>query len=89
MIQGTAMAWVEALTNGRAWDEARDRPRFKQAFVVLAGRRRQWPAPVDFLEALPRVELKALPKLHIPPNPERVKAALDEISKSLNGEVAR
>jgi hypothetical protein len=56
VMPGTALAWHEVLVHGRAFDPARDRPRFREAFRTLAARQRRWPAPVDFLEALPRIE---------------------------------
>jgi len=56
VMPGTALAWHEVLVHGRAFDQARDLPRFREAFRTLAGRQRRWPAPVDFLEALPRIE---------------------------------
>jgi len=64
LIEGTILAWHEAITAGRAWDQDRDTPRIRQAFVTLARTRREWPAPADFLEAVPRYtpEVKALPK---------------------------
>lgn len=77
------MAWQEVLTDGRAWDEARDRDRIRKAFVTLARTRRQWPAPVDFLEALPRYtpELRALPSR--PADPEKAARAIAQISREL------
>src|SRR6185312_7622939 len=59
VMQGTALAWHEVLVHGRAFDQARDLPRFREAFRTLAGRQRRWPAPVDFLEALPRIGREA------------------------------
>ena len=53
MVKGTLQAWIEALTENRKWDETRDAPRIRRAFIVLALARRQWPAIPDFLEALP------------------------------------
>ncbi len=52
----TLLMWVETITHGRVFDEARDAERFRQAFRTLANRIRRWPAPVDFLEAMPRIE---------------------------------
>jgi hypothetical protein len=54
VMAGTALAWHEVLVHGRVFDPSRDRPRFREAFRTLAARQRRWPAPVDFLEALPR-----------------------------------
>ena len=50
------MAWREALVTGRKWDQARDTPRFRAAFVTLAQTREMWPQPKHFLDALPRIE---------------------------------
>ena len=56
LIEGSALAWCEAIGRGKRWDEGRDAPRFREAFRSLMGRCRSWPAPIDFLEALPRIE---------------------------------
>jgi hypothetical protein len=78
------MAWHEAVTSRRSWDQARDTPRIRQAFVTLAATRRQWPAPADFVDALPPApQLRALPKA--PANPGRAAAALREVEALLRG----
>lgn len=78
------MAWSEVLTTGRHWDETRDAPRIRQAFVTLAGTRRTWPAPADFLEAIPKVEpLKAL--TNRPADPARAAACIAEARRLLQG----
>ena len=56
LVDGTVPTWLNTLTHGRKFDEARDIQRIRDAFVILAGRCRAWPAPIDFLEALPRIE---------------------------------
>jgi hypothetical protein len=56
VIAGTLLAWAEVLTAGRVFEQERDTPRFRAAFRTLASRARRWPAPVDFIEALPRIE---------------------------------
>lgn len=58
VIAGTLLAWAEVLTTGRVFEQDRDAPRFRAAFRTLASRARRWPAPVDFIEALPRIETK-------------------------------
>lgn len=77
------MAWLEAITSGRSWDQDRDTPRIREAFVTLARIRRQWPAPVDFLDAVPRirVELKALPR--VASDPAKIAAAIAEAQRAL------
>lgn len=56
----TAQVWCEALTIGRAWDEHRDIPRIRQAFVVLAKTRRHWPTPPDFADLMPAIDQRTL-----------------------------
>lgn len=56
LIQGTVAAWLETITHGRVFEQDRDTPRIRAAFCTIAGRNRTWPAPVDFLDALPRIE---------------------------------
>jgi hypothetical protein len=56
LIEGTVAAWMETITHGRLFEQERDTPRIRAAFRTIAGRCRTWPAPVDFLDALPRIE---------------------------------
>lgn len=51
--RGTLPAWAEAITYGREFDEERDAPRFRAAFVRLQATCTHWPAPRDFIDALP------------------------------------
>jgi hypothetical protein len=83
VIPGTVEAWLEAVTANRLWDQDRDTSRIRQAFVTLARTRRLWPAPVDFLEALPAIrnEFLALPKAT--PTPEHAAKVLAEIRSRL------
>ena len=83
MIAGTAAAWVEAITTGRQFDEARDRPRFRAAFVTLAQTRESWPAPRHFLDALPRVEQAAIGYEVKPATREQAAAAMARINELL------
>lgn len=62
VMPGTALAWHEVLVHGRNFEPVRDRQRFREAFRTLAARQRRWPAPVDFLEALPRIETPRTPE---------------------------
>lgn len=76
------MAWLESLCDGRAWDQQRDTPRIRAAFLALAKGRRTWPAPVDFIEAMPRLApQRALSSKSA--DPERAKAAIAECVKAL------
>ena len=52
-VAATAQTWSRVLAHGRAWDEARDVPRFQTAFMVLANETNRWPSPKDFLDKLP------------------------------------
>jgi hypothetical protein len=53
VIPGTALAWFEGLTHGRAWDQQRDTPRLRAAFSRLLAEADRWPAPCDLLARLP------------------------------------
>lgn len=57
------MVWLEVLTTGYLWDEARDVERFREAFRRYAGSARGvWPQPADIVSLLPRAEEpRALP----------------------------
>jgi hypothetical protein len=53
VIVGTAGTWLEAITHARSWDQQRDLPHIRAAFVMLAGHCVEWPKPRQFLDALP------------------------------------
>lgn len=53
VISLTAAVWGQTLGNGKVWVERRDAPRFEVAFETLCRTCRRWPAPADFLAALP------------------------------------
>lgn len=90
MIAGTAMMWGEVVAAGRVFDERLDAPRFRAAFVTLAGTRTSWPAPLHFIEAMPPREQLALTKQTIKADPARAERAMNEIARSLrmDGKVA-
>lgn len=77
------MAWVEVARQGRSWDEQRDTPRIRQAFVTLASTREQWPAPRHFLDALPRIETAAIGYEVKPATKEEADAAMATIRAML------
>ena len=83
VIPGTAQAWAEALTTGKQWDEARDVPRIRAAFVNLMRTARTWPSPAHFLEALPAATefYQALPRPKA--DPAKVQAIFDELGRKL------
>ncbi|WP_460821524.1 hypothetical protein [Lysobacter olei] len=85
MIAGTAMFWTEVLTSDRVWDQHRDTPRFRKAFITLGRMRTTWPVPQHFIEALPKVEpLKALPST--PADPKRAQEIIEGLRKELTGD---
>jgi hypothetical protein len=61
LLAGTAQSWLEIITTGRVWDEARDAHRIREAFVTLGLTRESWPAPKHFIEALPPVRVGLIP----------------------------
>lgn len=83
MLQGAVLAWHEALTDGKVWDETLDVPRFRRAFIRYgASTNHHWPIPADIVALLPaREELKALPV--VASDPERAQRIMDEIARSL------
>lgn len=88
VIPGTAQAWVEAITHNREFDEVQDAPRFRKAFVQLAATRITWPAPRDFLDALPPRDQLQLARESRKADPARAAAACAEIAEALGGKMA-
>lgn len=58
VLPGTVAAWMEALQHRLAWDQVRDAPRIRKAFVTMAATRRTWPQPMDLVEALPQPDMQ-------------------------------
>lgn len=83
LINGTVLAWSEVLTAGRVFDEQLDTSRIRKAFVTLAGTRTSWPAPADFLTALPERDQLALCRESVKADPARAAAACAEIAAAL------
>lgn len=85
MLAGTAQAWLEAITDGRAWDEGRDTERVVAAFRTLARTTRRWPAPAEFLDCLPAfrqdlgIEYERKPVPCPPEIAERMRHLLDGV----------
>lgn len=75
--------WMATLTRGRAWDQARDTARIREAFVTLGETRTTWPAPVHFLEALPPVEQKALDYEIKPVSPQEALQIIDRLRREI------
>jgi hypothetical protein len=83
LLAGTAQSWLEIITTGRVWDEARDAHRIREAFVTLGLTRESWPAPKHFIEALPpvRVGLMPIEKEFRPASPAVVAKARAELER--------
>jgi hypothetical protein len=78
----TVKVWHGVITSGREFDEAVDAPRFRKAFLTLAGQV-SWPKPTDFLTALPDRDQLALSKTAIKADPARAAAAIAELTEIL------
>src|SRR3546814_17324957 len=52
LVEGTAQAWLTALTRGRAWDEQRDAPSVRAAFHTSLATAHRWPLPRDLLASM-------------------------------------
>jgi hypothetical protein len=74
---------MEAITERRLWDQDRDTARIRQAFVLLARTRRMWPAPVDFLDALPTIRQELLAPPKATPDPAKVAEVMRQVAKAL------
>jgi hypothetical protein len=74
---------LEAITEGRIFDQELDAPRFKRAFAILCRDCRQWPLPSSLLEAMPPREQLAITKQPIKANPERAERAAQELASLL------
>ncbi|KOQ78860.1 hypothetical protein ABW45_04630 [Stenotrophomonas maltophilia] len=83
VIQLTAAVWLEAITEGREFDQELDAPRFRRAFAVLCRDCRQWPLPSSLLEAMQPREQLAITKQPIKANPERAEQAARELASVL------
>lgn len=79
-----ANAWFAVLSNiPHTWDQDRDKPRIQKAFLTLAANCEQWPAPRQFIDALPQIvhPLKLNPprSSNIPPE---ARAFLDKFKRN-------
>jgi hypothetical protein len=84
VIEITVGTWHEAITTGRVFDQSRDTPRVRAAFVTLAQTAERWPQPRHFLDALPRIEQAALRYEVKPVSPEEAERRMAEIRKTLD-----
>lgn len=82
-IKATGRIWIGTLRSlPHTWQEDRDRPRIQAAFRNLAANSERWPAPKNFVDALP--PLPELNKLTAPATrhtPETKRMVSDLLSK--------
>ncbi|MFL9582390.1 hypothetical protein [Stenotrophomonas sp. AB1(2024)] len=83
VIQLTAAVWLEAVTEGRQFDQEQDAPRFRKGFAVLCRESATWPQPGDLLKAMPPRGQLTLTKQPIPADPDspEMKKKFDQIAK--------
>lgn len=85
MLQATAKVWIGALLSRPIdWQEARDLPRIRQAFLTLTATMDHWPSPSEFMAAFPRAEPLDVRRLSAPMNnrvPPKVREFLDQWKK--------
>ncbi|MCL6619472.1 MAG: hypothetical protein K6T33_06740 [Thermomonas hydrothermalis] len=79
--------WVEAITDGRRWVRERDVPRIEAAFLQLAKTAERWPAPAQFLRAIP--DAPRAPELPPPPMSEAQLARVREMIQRAREALAR
>lgn len=57
--------WLEVMMSAQAWDERRDVPRLRTAFMSVASTTDAWPSPAQIIKAMPKPE----PQPYLPPPP--------------------
>ena len=57
--------WLEVMMSAQAWDERRDVPRLRTAFMSVASTTDTWPSPAQIIKAMPKPE----PQPYLPPPP--------------------
>lgn len=81
VIQLTVAVWLEALGEGRSWNQQRDQERIRRGFAVLCRTRTAWPQPQNLLDALPApTAQQRLTREIRPASPERVAEAVAELA---------
>ena len=86
MVKTVRDVWFAVLSNNRHWQQERDTPRIKMAFMSLLTRADNFPTPKQFLDALPSHTqgAKALPKPVVSKETaEKNKAKIRAISQGL------
>jgi hypothetical protein len=89
-IESLAQAWIAVLSSmPHTWQQDRDQPRIQRAFLTIAANSDRWPAPKNFIEALPPIlqNLKLNPPRDYSVPPE-ARAWLDKFKSKRTGEDA-
>ena len=55
--------WLEVMMSAQAWDERRDVPRLRTAFMTVTSTADTWPSPAQIIKAMP----KPAPQPYLPP----------------------
>lgn len=84
-VKAAASTWIEAITDGMAWNQERDTSRIRKAFVTLERTRERWPAPTHFLAALPAPVQPRLAHQRRPVDPETAKSNIAQLRAQLSG----
>lgn len=67
-LPATANVWIAAISSRPIlWEEDRDKPRIRKAFMELAATAERWPSPAELLRAMP----PRTPQLKLTPPVER------------------
>ncbi|ROV57418.1 hypothetical protein EGS38_00070 [Neisseria chenwenguii] len=61
-LTAVAKVWY-GLLNKQEWQPQRDTARFQTAFETIAATQTEWPNPADFMQHLPPVPVRLVPKL--------------------------
>lgn len=88
ILTGTAQAWLEAITDGRAWKESRDAARLRAGFRTLSRTARRWPSPAEFLDAVPRIEQAAIGYEAKPLTPDEARQRIADLRSQLEAREA-
>lgn len=87
VIRHTLDEWCNAIEADRTWISYRDAARFRKAFSTLARNCHSWPAPADFIEAIPPIlqDTVTEPKKK---DLAHALAEIDKINRVLDGKAA-
>lgn len=85
-IDNVVDIWLVLFTNKCGWVQARDYARIRQAFLKVASKSSEWPAPVQVFDSIPPLKnIPSLPaKVTCSLPPERTKAIMAQMQQNLN-----